>query len=73
MLHPEHPSAVDRATGDWFGHSQRFLLEPESHAKARRRTGALYILNMDVLNGSLRTRRPDAAKIALQSAGSAEG
>jgi hypothetical protein len=33
----------------------------------------LYILNMDVLNGSLRTRRPDAAKIALQSAGSAEG
>jgi hypothetical protein len=32
-----------------------------------------YILKFDALNGSLRTRRPEAAKMALQSAGSAEG
>jgi hypothetical protein len=34
---------------------------------------ALYNFNREVLNGSLRTRRPEAANIALQSAGSADG
>jgi hypothetical protein len=61
-------------------HNRRFFIKSFavttaflSFALRVRFVPALYNFNREVLNGSLRTRRPEAANIALQSAGSADG